>query len=83
MHFVTLSCKIILTSIAETSVDGGCAYVFFDYFFSEIYLSECLEKPYVFLAGLLVESVFHRILLLPFNKVELAGVMRISTSGGP
>lgn len=25
--FVTLSCKITVTSMADSSVDGGCAYV--------------------------------------------------------
>lgn len=39
-------------------------------------LSECLEKPYVFLVCLPVKSVFYRMWLLPFNKVELAGEMR-------
>lgn len=30
--FDTLNYKIIVTSMAETSVDGGCAYVLFDFF---------------------------------------------------
>lgn len=41
-----------------------------------IYLSGGLKKPLIFLVGFLVESVFHRMWLLPFSKVEFASVMR-------
>lgn len=40
------------------------------------------EEAIWFFVGSLVESVFHRVWLLPFNKVELAGE-GLCTSGGP
>lgn len=45
--FVTLNYKIMMASMAETSVDGGCAYVLFDFSFKKN-LSGCLKKLYGF-----------------------------------